>query len=166
VKRVVVIGSSGAGKSTFARMLAARIGLPLVHLDAEYHLPGWAERPEDEWRAKLDAILARDTWIIDGNYNSSIGRRLARADTAILLDYPTWLCLWRAVKRIVSLHGQVRPDAAPDCPERVDWEFLAYIATFRRKKTPAIEQRLAGFTGEVARFRHPREAQAFLDRLA
>lgn len=166
MNRVLVIGSPGAGKSTFACALAERTGLPLVHLDAEYHLPGWVERDEAEWSAKLDRLLARDRWIIDGNYGGSMDRRLTRADTAILLDYPTALCLWRVIKRVVTLNGQVRPDAAPGCPERLDWEFLHYVAAFRHAKTPALQRRLASFPGTVIRFAGPGEAQAFLDRLA
>lgn len=166
MQRVLVIGSPGAGKSTFARALAVRTGLPLVHLDAEYHLPGWVERPDDEWHAKLEGILAREAWIIDGNYGGSMDRRLARADAAILLDYPTWLCLWRVIKRVTTLNGQVRPDAAPGCPERLDLEFLAYVANFRRVKTRALERRLKAFPGTVIRLAKPGDAQAFLDRQA
>ena len=166
MQRVLVIGSPGAGKSTFARKLAPLAGLPLIHLDAEYHLPGWVERDEDEWNAKVDDILARDCWIIDGNFGASMDRRLARADTVILLDYPGLLCLWRVIKRVTTLNGKVRPDAAPGCPERFDLEFLVYVAMFRRVKTPATERRLAGFDGEIIRFRRPRDAQVFLDGLA
>lgn len=166
MQRVLVIGSPGAGKSTFARALAGLIGLPLTHLDAQYHLPGWVEPDQGTWQARVRELVAADHWIIDGNYGGSMDLRLARADTAILLDYPTWLCLWRVVKRIVTLHGKVRPDAPPGCPERLDWEFLAYVANFRRAKTPTLERRLAGFSGTVIRFRKPSQAQAFLDARA
>lgn len=166
MKRVLVIGSPGAGKSTFARALAQHSGLPLIHLDAHYHLPGWTEPDPADWDAKLDELLAGESWIIDGNYDGSMDRRLARADTAILLDFPTWLCLWRLIRRITTLHGKVRPDAPPGCPERFDLEFLVYVAMFRRAKTPAVEKRLATFPGNVIRFREPVEAQAFLDTLA
>src|SRR6478672_12302851 len=111
MQRALVIGSPGAGKSTFARALAARTGLPLIHLDREYHLPGWVEPPEADWRARIDQLIAGDRWIIDGNYGGSMDVRLNRADTVILLDYPSWLCLWRVVSRIATLHGRVRPDA-------------------------------------------------------
>lgn len=166
MQRVLVIGSPGAGKSTFARKLAQSLPLPLIHLDAEYHLPGWVERDPAEWSAKLDVLLKGDSWIIDGNYGGSMDRRLARADTVFLLDYPTSLCLWRMFKRVTLLRGQVRPDAAPGCPERLDWEFVRYIATFRLVKTPALERRLAAFPGTVLRFRRPAQAQAFLAALA
>ncbi len=160
--RVLVIGSPGAGKSTFARDLALRSRLPLIHLDAEYHLPGWTEPQEAAWQARLGELLAGERWIVDGNYGGSMDRRLARADTAILLDYPAWLCLWRVIKRIITLHGKVRPDAAPGCPECLDREFLLYVAMFRANKQAAIERRLSSFGGAVIRFRHPRDARAFL----
>lgn len=166
MRKILVIGSPGAGKSTFARKLAERTGLPLIHLDAEFHLPGWVDRETGEWLARVDRLLEGERWIIDGNYGGSLERRLARADTAILLDYPTWLCLWRVVRRIATLHGRVRPDAAPGCPERWDLPFLAYVARFRRAKSPTLERRLAAFPGALVRLRSPREAEAFLDALA
>ncbi len=166
MRRVLVIGSPGAGKSTFARALAERTGLPLIHLDAEYHLPGWTEPDESLWQTRVERLVGGERWIIDGNYGGSMHYRLTKADTAILLDYPTWLCLWRLIKRIVTLRGTVRPDAPPGCPERLDLSFLAYVAAFRTAKTPAIERRLAAFSRTVVRFRRPAEAQAFLDTLA
>ena len=166
MRRLLVIGSPAAGKSTFAHKLAESVGLPLIHLDAEYHLPGWIEPEEHVWDARLDELLAGESWIIDGNFGSSLKCRLARADTVCVLDYPTILCLWRVVKRITSLHGRVRPDAAPGCPEDYDWGFLHYIADFRRRKRPGVERDLATFTGEIVRFRRPSDAHDFLDRLA
>ena len=166
MRRILVIGSPGAGKSTFARKLAKRVDLPLIHLDAEYHLPGWVEPEDYVWDARLDELLGRDNWIMDGNFGGSLKRRLARADTVLLLDYPTILCLWRVVKRITRLYGEVRPDAAPGCPERLDMEFLHYIAVFRRNKLPGVERNLTAFPGKIVRFRRPKDAQAFLDRLA
>lgn len=166
MRRVLVLGSPGAGKSTFARALAARTGLPLIHLDAHYHLPGWQEPDPGEWDARLDGLIAGESWIIDGNFGSSLDRRLARADTAILLDYPTLVCLSRLFRRIATLHGTVRPDAPPGCPERFDPAFFYYVARFRRRKTPAVKRRLAAFAGTVHRFEQPRAAQDFLDALA
>ena len=70
MRRVLVIGISGAGKSTFARELAARIGLPLIHLDKEFWRPGWVTTQQPQWRARVAALAAQDTWIIDGNYGA------------------------------------------------------------------------------------------------
>ncbi len=166
MQRVLVIGSPGAGKSTFARALARRTGLPLIHLDAEFWLPHWTERDETEWQTKLSGLVEGNRWIIDGNYGSSLPVRFARADTVFFLDYPTATCLVRAVKRIVTSHGRVRADSAPDCAERFDLAFLNYITLFRRRKRRKIIACLDRFGGTTAVFRRPVEAEAFLDRLA
>ena len=166
MERVLVIGSPGAGKSTLARQIADRIGLPLIHLDAERWQSGWIERDRDEWQERLDGMVARPSWVIDGNYGSSLPQRLARADTVIDLNYPTWLCLWRVLRRVVSLRGRVRPDMAAGCPERFDLEFLAYVALFRRDVRPANAARIAGFTGRVLRFSNPAATESWLSGLA
>ena len=166
MQRVMIVGSPGAGKSTFSRALAARTGLPLVHLDKEHWQPGWVEPPPELWRARQAELVAGERWIIDGNYGATVAIRLARADTVMLLDYPTPLCLWWTLRRIVAGHlGAVRADLAPGCPERLDLEFLRYIALFRRRKTPRLKARLNDFPGTVVCFRRPREAAEWLSRL-
>jgi adenylate kinase family enzyme len=165
VQRILVIGSPGAGKSTFARALAMRTGLPLIHLDAEYWRSGWVEPPAHEWLARLEALTASERWIMDGNYGGSLAMRLARADAAIWLDYPTGLCLWRVLCRTARYRGVSRPDMAPGCPEQVNLEFLRYIATFRRTKRPGIVRRLERFEGKVVRFATPAAAGRWLAEL-
>src|ERR1051325_11561095 len=118
MRRVLVIGSGGAGKSTFAARLGERTGLPVVHLDAHYWRAGWRETPREEWDARVDELLAADEWIIDGNYGGTLARRLAACDTVIFLDLPRTLCLWRVVKRRALFRGRSRPDMAEGWPER------------------------------------------------
>ena len=89
MQRVLVIGSPGAGKSILAAKLSAVTGLPLIHLDQQYWLPGWVEPDEAAWQVRLREIIAGDRWIIDGNYGGSMTLRLTRADTVIYLDYPS-----------------------------------------------------------------------------
>lgn len=84
--RVLVIGISGAGKSTFSRALANATGLPLIHLDKEFWQPGWVQTPRLNWRAKVTELAAGERWIMDGNYDSSLDLRLPRADTALWFD--------------------------------------------------------------------------------
>src|SRR5436853_202107 len=110
MQRVLVIGISGAGKSTLSRALAARTGLPLIHLDKEFWQPGWVITPKQQWRERVASLAARERWIMDGNFDASLDLRLPRADTLIWFDYLTLRCLWRALKRVAGSFGHVRPD--------------------------------------------------------
>ena len=86
MKRVLVIGGPGTGKSTLARRLHAITGLPLFHLDRLYFRPGWQKTPKDEWQRLMAELAAREEWIMDGCYDSSFDIRMPRADTVIWLD--------------------------------------------------------------------------------
>ena len=166
MQRVVVIGSPGSGKSTLARKLAQRTGLPLVHLDAEYWSAGWVEMKRSNWVAHVDRLAAAPSWIIDGNYGGTLMQRIARADTAVWLDYPTALCLARVLRRWVLHRGKTRPDMAPGCPERLDPAFLMYVVRFRAEWRIRNRDALAGFAGQVHHFTRPADAQRWLATLA
>ena len=165
MERILVIGSPGAGKSTLSHTLAECTGLPLYHLDRMFWLAGWIERDRDEGRAELTGILAHDRWIIDGNYGSTMPLRVARADTVVWLDYPTSLCLGRALRRWWIYRGRSRPDMTEGCPERLDGEFLLYILNFRRAWRQRNASALAGFGGTVMRFGAPAQTEAWLTGL-
>jgi len=141
--RVLVVGFAGAGKSTFSRALAARTGLPLVHLDLEYWKPGWTHPSEDEWRDKQLARLAGDAWILDGNYVETLDLRLERADTIVLLDTPWWRCAARAfVRGIRRPAGTQMPEGCEDSVKqrlRDEWGIVG--AAFRDRGREAEEVR-------------------------
>ena len=142
MQRVLVIGISGAGKSTFARALAAKTGLPLIHLDKEFWQPGWTETPRPAWRSKVAELAQRERWIMDGNYGASLDLRLPRADRVVWFDYPTHVCLRRILWRIATTYGRVRADLAEGCPEQLDFEFLRYVWDFNAKSRPQIVRSL------------------------
>jgi adenylate kinase family enzyme len=98
----MVMGTSGSGKTTFARRLADRFGLTHVELDALFWLPDWQQPEEADFRARLDAALdIPGGWVVDGNYSRVQPDVLGRADTAVWLDLPMWICLWRVTSRAV-----------------------------------------------------------------
>lgn len=165
MQRILVIGSPGAGKSTLSHELAARTGLPLFHLDKLFWRPGWVERDRDEGRAELAEVLAGERWIIDGNYGSSLPLRIARADTVVWLDYPTWLCFGRVFTRWWQYRGRARPDMTEGCPENLNLEFLLYVLNFRSAWQHRNAAALGEFTGQVLRFSHPRQAAEWLAQL-
>lgn len=145
MRRIAVIGCSGAGKSRLAKELAARLGVPAIHLDARYWRPGWVETPADEWEAKQPELFAGDAWVADGNFHGTLRHRTARADTVVFLDFPRRTCLLGVFGRLLRQHGQVRSDMAPGCPERLDFEFLHWVWNYRRRARPSTIEILREF---------------------
>jgi adenylate kinase family enzyme len=142
LKRILVIGSGGSGKTTFARRLAERTNLPLIHLDALYWRPGWDPTPADEWLTKVEALVRTPAWIMDGNYGGTLNIRLAACDAVVFLDIPRLVCLWRVVRRQLQHGGQNRAELPAGCPERLTWEFLKWIWTYPTRRRGAILRRL------------------------
>jgi adenylate kinase family enzyme len=136
MRRVLVMGNSGSGKSTFARALGATTGLPVTHIDQIFWLPGWVQAPTSEYVARLDAVLACERWIIDGTNPSTFDRRMPRADTIIWLKRSRIACCRRIAWRVLTSYGRVRPDMAEGCPEQVDWEFMKFVWGFDAKYEP------------------------------
>jgi adenylate kinase family enzyme len=99
VHRVSVVGNSGSGKSTLGAALAARLGVPHVELDSIFHQPGWTELPRNEFRARVEAVAAGESWVIDGNYTAVRDLVWARADTVVWIDLPRPLVMRRIVAR-------------------------------------------------------------------
>jgi adenylate kinase family enzyme len=167
MRKVLIIGSGGAGKSTFAAALAARTGLPLVHLDAVYWKSGWEPSDDREWGRRVEDLIAQDAWILDGNYGGTIERRLAACDTVVLLDLPRIVCLWRVLKRRVQFRGRARPDMAQGCNERLSWEFLFWIWNYPKQRLPGILERLSLLDGgkRVVILKSASEVNRFLQGL-
>ncbi|MEA2639656.1 MAG: hypothetical protein QOF51_1050 [Chloroflexota bacterium] len=164
MQRVLVLGPSGAGKSTLARQLGELLDLPVCHLDQLFWLPGWVEAPREVFDERLAEVIAGNAWVIDGNYSRVLEARLARADTAIYLDFPRRLCYYRVVKRLIQYHGRPRPDMGEECPEKIDWEFIQWIWGFPSRSRPRILARLAACPPEqrVHILRGPRAVNELL----
>jgi adenylate kinase family enzyme len=165
MKRILVIGSGGAGKSTFSTKLGAVLGLPVIHLDQAYWKAGWEKPSKEEWAAKVDALVAQHEWIMDGNFGGTLPQRIKRADAIILLDVSRWICLWRVARRAVKYRGRHRPEMAPGCQERFDLEFIKWIWNYPTRSKPA-KLALLSATGpdqRVVILRSRREIERFLE---
>ena len=159
VKKVVVIGSSGAGKSVFSTRLGEITGLPVIHLDKHHWRSGWTEPPKDEWCRQVDELASGASWIIDGNFGGTMEMRLAKCDTAILLDLPRHVCTWRVMKRVIRYYGRTRPDLAPGCPERIDLQVIKWVWKFPKDTRPVVIERLSRVAGSVSVIRLTSTAQ-------
>lgn len=137
MKKVIVIGSPGAGKSTFSRKLRAVTGLPLYHLDMIWHKPDRTNISREELVQEQKKIMENQSWIIDGNYLSTMELRLENCDTIFLLDYPLEVCLAGAKARI----GTKREDI-PWLETEFDEEFRQWILDFPKDQLPVIYQLL------------------------
>ena len=164
MRRVLVIGNSGGGKSTLARQLGEKLGLPVIHLDVLFWKPGWVESDRDDYRARVIEALKEPEWICDGNFTSTFGLRMALSDTIIWIDRPRLQCLFRAIWRAVTYRRGGRPDMAEGCDEKIDFEFYGFIWTYDRKVRPKLEAALAehGTHARLVRLTSDRETADFL----
>jgi adenylate kinase family enzyme len=164
MKKILVIGSGGAGKSTFAKRLGAILNLEVIHLDSVYWRPGWVEPPKAEWRETVEGLLARDSWIMDGNYSGTLDLRLEACDTVIFLDLPRLICLWRVVKRWRVYRNRSRPDVAEGCNDKLDWQFVSWVWNYRKRGRPKMVELLnrSAQSKQVIWLRTPAEVEKFL----
>lgn len=165
MKRVLVIGSGGAGKSTFATRLGEILRIPVIHLDALYWQPGWVEPPREDWLRILEEAVRPDAWIMDGNYTGTLDQRLAACDTAIFLDFPPGICLWRVTRRAWRYRHRTREDMAPGCNEKLDLEFLFWVWSYRRRSRPKVEALLQKYQDAITviRLHSPADVDRYLE---
>ena len=162
MKRVAIIGSGGAGKSTLARKLSAKTGLPVVHLDQLYWQKGWVPVSGERWLELQHDLLAQNRWIIDGNYGSTMDLRLAAADTVIFLDTPRLVCLWRVFKRRLHFYNRTRPDMTAGNPERLTGALLRFVWSYPKQKPVLLEKLRRLEHARVVRLRTNRGVKRFL----
>lgn len=145
MKRILIIGCPGSGKTTFALKLSEKFNIPCIHLDKLFWKSGWVECSQPEFDYLLNEELKKDFWIMDGNYSRTLSRRLEHADTVIYFDYPRFLCIFRVLKRVIKNYGSTRIDMAENCPEKFDFEFIKYIWNFNKINQEAIFENLERF---------------------
>ena len=167
MKKILVIGCPGSGKTTLSQKLSNLLQIPVVHLDRLFWRPHWQASPKEEFIRLLEVELDKEQWILDGNYNGTLAMRLERCDTVIFLDYPRRRCLYGACRRILLGFGKTRPDMGNDCPERFAPSFLRYIWNFRKQNRRKYLGMLhsQNVKKQIIILHNPKETEWFLEGL-
>ncbi|MGH6996545.1 MAG: hypothetical protein ACREEO_00060 [Phenylobacterium sp.] len=169
MRRVVILGNSGSGKSRLARALGARLGLPVVHLDPLYYGPDWTHGDAEAFRRRVREALAGEAWIVDGAFLALVGDlTLPRAELVVWLQQPRWLALSRALGRCLDPSAVGRADLPVGCRDTPSREMLADIWTYETHARPDMERRLAELAPSVAlrRLKGDRAISAFMAEIA
>ena len=167
MERVMIIGCGGAGKSTLARQLGEKTGLPVVHLDQIYWSPGnWQHLEKEEFDSLLRIELEKPRWILDGNFNRTMEMRLERCDTVIYLDFNRFICILGWLKRVITNWGTARPDMAPGCKEWFDPEFAKWLWNFNKQNRARYLKLLAEQTDKkVYILRNRKQVRKYLSSI-
>lgn len=165
MKRVLIIGGNGSGKSTFAKALAEKTGLPCVHLDKILWCGNWEYLSHEEFDILLEAELEKDCWIIDGNYERTLEKRLQYCDTVFYFDFSTVSCLFGVTQRIIKNYGRTREDMGGNCPEKFDFEFYKAVLRFNKRNRPKTKTLLEKYKPNVIIFKNRKEAKRYLSSL-
>ena len=162
MKKVIVIGCPGSGKSTFARALHDATQIPLYHLDMMYWNSDKTTVDKDVFLGRLSKVLENNEWIIDGNYASTMELRISACDTVVFLDYPTELCL----DSIRERRGRQRSDI-PWIETEEDAEFTEFVKSFAKQQRPQIIELLEKYSDkDIVVFTSREQADVFLKNTA
>ena len=153
MRRVLVIGSPGAGKTTLSARLAARLGLPVHYLDLHHWAPGWQYRDAVDARHRVRALTETHAWVMDGNFAETFDLRMPRADTLVWLDYPRTTCVRRILTRTIKDYRKPKPDLPEGCPETFDARLLRFAWNFPAESRPQISAAIERYGSHLRLFR-------------
>lgn len=169
MQRILIIGNAGSGKSTFAKKLAQKLELPIVHLDRLYWKGNWEHLERDEFDKALQLELDKPQWIIDGNFNRTFPHRLKYCDAVFFFDLPTLSCFWGITKRIFQNYGKTRSDMGGNCPEYFDKQKISLykgVLNFNKNRRRDYYKLLENAPQvQVTVFRSRKQADKYIDAL-
>lgn len=167
MKRIAVVGSCGAGKSTLSRKLSEITGIKIYHIDKMFWKSGWTSISKEELAGKLSEVVSQDSWIIDGNHTSTMDMRFSAADTIIFLDYSLWACLYGVIKRRLMYAGRTRPDMTEGCNEKLDLEFLLWVLSFPFKRRRLIYEKVKKYSNgkQIYIYKNRKQINGLISRL-
>ncbi len=166
MNKVIVIGSNGAGKSYFSKRLAEKTGLPLVHLDVLFWRENWQNVTKDEFDRLLEHELQKEKWIIDGNFQRTMPKRIDKCDTVFYFDFSTLKSVSGVVERWIKNKGKSRSDMGGNNIERVDFGFLKAVLSFRKKNRKRTYELLSAYPDvNVVVFHSREQAEKYLERV-
>ena len=161
--RIVIIGSSGAGKTTMAKKLGPRLGLKVYHLDRFFWQPDWRRKPDDTRIDILQNLVRQSRWVIEGSYLSSSELHLIAADTIIFLDIPPLICFYRRIKRHREYQGHPARDLPLGSRDMLTLPVLLHILFFPFRVRKKLEDKLSKFPPEkVVRLYSTKDVETFL----
>ena len=159
MKKIIIIGCPGSGKSTVSRALHNKTGIPLYHLDMMYWNADKTTAEKSVFLERLSTVLEKDEWIIDGNYGATMELRMASCDTVIFLDYPLDICL----DGIRERRGKPRSDM-PWIETEEDEEFIEFIKSYNEQQKPKVLELLKKYADKnIIIFRSREQVDAFLN---
>lgn len=166
MQKILIIGSNGAGKSTFSYALAEKLNLPLIHIDQIYWRGRWDVTPRDEFERAIVQEAQKEKWIIEGNNIKSLEQRLPYADTVFWFEFPPLFCIFNIFKREWRYRGKVRPDMPDECVSKLRFSFLRYAFRFNKNNRTRIEELLSHYTHvKVIRFTGRGQVKKYLKSL-
>lgn len=160
--KILIIGISGTGKTTLARKLSDFLKIPITHYDELVWGENWKEKDEKRVEQKLEETMKKDQWIIEGFIHPAAKSKLEKADTVIYLDYSGWQAFWGGVARWWTYRNKVRPEMAPGCIEKFDWNYLKIM--WKRGERPEIEEAIKGFESKIIRLKARKQLYNYLDK--
>lgn len=164
MKRIVILGCAGCGKSTLASKLGKKLNIPVFHLDTIYWKANWQEEDKEVFVDKQRKMIENPAWILDGNYRDTLEMRVEPCDTVIYLDYPRRVAIFGIFKRYLQYRNKQRDSIAEGCKEKIDRSFFKWVWNFKKNAKPRIFEKLKKYenTKNILIFKNRKQLNKFL----